>query len=218
MHYQLIFSQVLKYIPMMLNGLKISIFITIIGMFFGTIVGIFCAVIKSGHNKFLKSIVNIYTEIFRNTPLLLQMYLLFFGLAQFNIHVSAMASAIISLTLNTGAYTCVIFHPGIETVDIGQKEAAAALGMSKFQEKMKITIPQAFRIIFSPLVNQFISLFLFSAVAATISVPELLSTALLIDSKSMRTFEVFIITTILYLMVTTLITIISGYVEKRFKY
>lgn len=218
MTYRLMFTQVTPYIPLLLKGLMLSIFISFIGMFIGTMVGIVCAFARLSENKLINSLANIYVEIFRNTPLLIQMYIFYFGFAQFDIHVSAINSALIALILNNGAYTGVIFQTGIQAVDKGQKEAAAALGMSMLQTYRHIIVPQAFRIVIPPLTNQFISLFLFSSVASTISVPELLSQTLNVDSMTMRTFEVFIISTLLYLLITTIVTFFSSSIESRFKY
>jgi len=218
MDYNLMFSQIWPYLPILLDGLKISIFITLIGIVFGTLIGLLCGIVRTNKIKFLIKIVNAYVELFRNTPLLIQMYLLFFGLGQFNIQLSPMYSAVIALILNNGAYTSVMFESGIKAVDFGQKEASHALGMTTFQAYRYIIIPQAFRIIIPPLTNQFISLFLFSSVAETVSVPELLGQTLHIDSLTMRTFEVFIITTVLYLVVTTILSFTSNTYEKSFKY
>ena len=218
MDYTLMFSQIWPYLPILLDGLKISVFITIIGIVFGSLIGMICGILRTSDLKFVNKIVNVYVEIFRNTPLLIQMYLLFFGLGQFNIQLSPMSSALIALILNNGAYTTVIFASGIKAVDFGQKEAAHALGMTTLQTYLHIIIPQAFRIIIPPLTNQSISLFLFSSVAETVSVPELLGQTLHIDSLTMRTFEVFIITTVLYLIVTTIISYSSSAFEKSFKY
>jgi polar amino acid transport system permease protein len=182
------------------------------------LIGLLCGIVRTNKIKFINKIVDAYVELFRNTPLLIQMYLLFFGLGQFNIQLSPMSSALIALILNNGAYTSVMFESGIKAVEFGQKEAAHALGMTTFQAYRYIIIPQAFRIIIPPLTNQFISLFLFSSVAETVSVPELLGQTLHVDSLTMRTFEVFIITTILYLIVTTIFSFTSNAYEKSFKY
>lgn len=218
MGYDFMFNQIMPYLPILLDGLKISIYITGIGILFGSLIGILCALVSTSGVKLLNKVVNAYIEIFRNTPLLIQMYLFFFGLGQFQIHLSPMNAAVLALVLNNGAYTAVMFSSGIKAVDFGQKEAANALGMTTIQTYLHILLPQAFRMIVPPLTNQFISLFLFSSVAATISVPELLGQTLHIDSLTMRTFEVFIVTTILYLAVTTVISVSSNAYEKSFKY
>lgn len=218
MSYRLIFSQVIPYIPLLLKGLRMSIVLALIGMSVGSVLGIFVAIGRISSVKIVRWIVNTYVEIFRNTPLLIQMYILFFGLPQLKIQLSPFTSAILALILNNGAYTGVIFETGINAVDKGQSEAATALGMSAFQAYRYIIIPQAFRIVIPPLTNQFISLFLFSSVASTISISELIYQTLHIDSLTMRTFEVFIVTTLLYLAVTTIISTLSGYYERSYKY
>jgi polar amino acid transport system permease protein len=218
MSYRLIFSQVIPYIPLLLKGLRMSVILALIGMFIGSVLGIFVAIGRRSSVSIVRRIVNIYVEIFRNTPLLIQMYIFFFGLPQINIHLTPFVSAVLALILNNGAYTGVIFETGINAVDKGQSEAATALGMSAFQTYRYIMIPQAFRLVIPPLTNQFISLFLFSSVASTISIPELIYQTLHIDSITMRTFEVFIVTTLLYLAVTTIISTFSGYYERSYKY
>jgi len=215
MLYSLRFSQVFKYIPLLLDGLKLSVTISVIGMIIGCALGVFFAVGKrSGYAPFRMFSLG-YIECIRNTPLLIQMYLLYFGLGQFGLHLSPFISAILAITLNNAAYTAVIFRTGIDAVDEGQTEAGKALGMRSPQIFRHIVFPQAFKIVVPPLTNQFISIFLFSSVASTISLPELTYQTMYIESVSMRTFEVFILATGLYLLVTTLITIGSNLYEKR---
>jgi polar amino acid transport system permease protein len=142
------------------------------------------------------------------------MYLIYFGLGQFGVQVPPVPAAILAMTINTGAYTTVIFQAGIQAVDIAQKEGALALGMTYAQTFRHVILPQAFRIVFPPLVNQTISLFLFSAVASTISVPELTHQALYVDSVTWRTFEVFIVTTLLYFACTFLVSMAADMYER----
>lgn len=218
MGYRLIFSEMTIYLPLFLKGLQMSVYISFVGMALGSLLGILVAAGRSTSSKPLEKLINVYIEIFRNTPLLIQMYLLYFGLSQFDIHLPPNFAAILAITLNAGAYTAIIFHAGIKAVYIGQIEAAMALGMSGVQSFIYVVFPQAFRIVIPPLTNQFISVFLFSSVAATISVNELTYVTLNVESITMRTFEAFIITTLLYLAVTTIISTLSGWYEKSFKY
>ena len=146
------------------------------------------------------------------------MYLLYFGLAQFNIQIPALTVAIIALILNNGAYTAVIFQTGINAVRKEQHEAAYALGMTYFQTIRYIVLPQAFRIVIPPLTNQFISIFLFSSVASTIAVSELTYTTMNLEAITLRSFEIFIIAGTLYLIVTTAISFLSRVYENSFKY
>lgn len=218
MSYNLMFNQITSFLPLLLKGLLTSTILACAGMVIGTLVGMLVGMARMSNIKYLRYIANVYVEIFRNTPLLIQMYLIYFGLPQFRIMVSPVVTAMIALVINNGAYTAVIFQSGYRAVDSGQGEAAAALGMTSVQRIWYITIPQALRIVVGPLTNQFISLFLFTSVASTVSVRELLTETLYVDTVTMRTFEVFIVTTLLYLVVTTIITLISNFIENRKKY
>lgn len=215
MNYTLRFSQVYKYLPLLFKGLGLSITISLIGMIIGCVLGVIFALGKKSSNAPLRFFSVGYIECVRNTPLLIQMYLLYFGLGQFGLHLPPLISAILAIILNNAAYTAVIFRTGIDAVDSGQTEAGKALGMGKTQIFKHILFPQAFKIVVPPLTNQFISIFLFSSVASTISLPELTYQTTYIESVSMRTFEVFFIATGLYLLVTTVISIGSTLYEKR---
>lgn len=215
MGYNINFSEILPFLPLLLKGLLLSGAVTIASAGIGTSLGLFCAVARSSGIKPLRAVVNVYVEVIRNTPLLVQMYLVYFGLGQFGLHIPPIPAAIIAMTLNNGAYTAVIFEAGIKAVDPGQREAALALGLTGAQTFRHIILPPAFRIVFAPLVNQTISLFLFSAVASSISVPELTNQALYVDSIKWRTFEVFILTTVLYFACSFVVTTLANHYERR---
>ena len=212
--YTIHFSEVFPYLPLLLKGLLISIAITIAGTLIGTLVGLFSALASLSSYKATRTAANAYVETFRNTPLLVQMFLIYFGLGQFGVHIPPTLAAIVAMTLNTGAYTTVIFQAGIQAVDIGQKEGGLVLGMTNSQTFRHVILPQAFRVVFAPLVNQAISLFLFSAVASTITVPELTYQTLFVDSVTWRTFEVFIVTTCLYFACTFLVSVLADLYER----
>lgn len=214
MGYTIHFSEVYPYLPLLLKGLVLSVAITVVSTLVGTLVGLFSAVAGLSRSKGRRTIAKAYVEAFRNTPLLVQMYLIYFGLGQFGIHIPPVPAAIAAMTINTGAYTTVIFQAGIQAVDVTQKEGALALGMTYPQAFRHVILPQAFRIVFPPLVNQAISLFLFSAVASTIAVPELTHQAMYVDSVIWRTFEVFMVTTALYFACTMLVTVLSDLYER----
>lgn len=214
MSYTIHFPEVFPYLPLLLKGLLLSIAITVVSTLIGTLLGLFSAIAGLSTSKNARAVSKAYVEAFRNTPLLVQMYLIYFGLGQFGIQIPPVPAAILAMTVNTGAYTTVIFQAGIQAVDVAQKEGALALGMTYAQTFRHVILPQAFRIVFPPLVNQTISLFLFSAVASTISVPELTHQALYVDSVTWRTFEVFIVTTILYFACTFLVTILADMYER----
>ncbi len=214
MGYTIHFPEVFPYLPLLLKGLVLSVAITALSTLIGTLLGLFSAIAGLSGSKKARAASKAYVEAFRNTPLLVQMYLIYFGLGQFGIQIPPVPAAILAMTINTGAYTTVIFQAGIRAVDIAQKEGALALGLTYAQTFQHVILPQAFRIVFPPLVNQTISLFLFSAVASTISVPELTHQALYVDSVTWRTFEVFIVTTVLYFACTFLVTLFADMYER----
>ncbi len=218
MGYKIIFSEIIPYLPAFLKGLGVSIIISVVGMLIGSFIGVLAASGRTSSVYIVNKLVNVYVEIFRNTPLLIQMYLFYFGLGQFDIQISAFISATLALTLNVGAYTAVIFQTGINAVHKEQQEAAYAIGMTSFQAFRYVVFPQALRIVIPPLTNQFISVFLFSSVASTISVRELTYITMNVESITMRTFEAFIITAALYLIVTTVISFLSSVCERSYKY
>jgi His/Glu/Gln/Arg/opine family amino acid ABC transporter permease subunit len=110
--------------------LLLSIAITVLSTLIGTLLGLFSAIASLSSYKAARTTANAYVETFRNTPLLVQMYLIYFGLGQFGVQIHPIAAAIIAMTLNTGAYTTVIFQAGIQAVDVGQKEGGLVLGMT----------------------------------------------------------------------------------------
>jgi polar amino acid transport system permease protein len=213
--YTIHFSEIFPYFPLLLQGLALSIVITVTSTLIGTGLGLASAVATLSRWPPARRLAGCYVEAFRNTPLLVQMYLIYFGLGQFEIHIPPITAAIVAMTVNTGAYTSVIFQAGIQAVDISQKEGALALGLTGAQTFRRVILPQAFRIVFAPLVNQAISLFLFSAVASTIAVPELTHQAMFVDSVTWRTFEVLIVASALYFACTSVVGILADLYERR---
>ena len=176
MGYRLMFSEIIPYLPVLLKGLEISIRISIVSILIGPFIGVLASFGLESSVYIIKKMVNLYVEIFRNIPMLIQMYLLYFGLAQFNIQISPFMVAVLVLSLCLGAYSAVVFQAGINAVHKGQQEAAYSLGMTSFQTFRYVILPQAFRIIIPPLTNQFIRTFLASSVASTVSIQELTHT------------------------------------------
>lgn len=214
MDYTLHFSEVLPYLPILATGVMLSLALTAGSTIAGTVLGLFIALARLSGKKYVRRSADVYVEVFRNTPLLIQMYLVYFGLGQFNIQIPPIPAALIAMTLNTAAYTSVILQAGIQAVDLGQKEAAFSLGMRFSQAFRSVILPSAIRKVFPALVNQAVSLFLFSSVASTISAPELTYQAMLVDSLTWRSVEVFVVATALYFACTLLASVIANYYER----
>ncbi|MFF2889113.1 amino acid ABC transporter permease [Paenibacillus sp. NPDC057967] len=209
------FGDVFPYIPLLLKGLAISLYITVFGMLVGSVLGVFVNLAKTGKSKVLRKISSAYIEIIRNTPLLVQLYLIYFGLGQLGININPLWSAMIGITLNNAAYTAEIFRAGFNSVSKGLREAGCALGMTSTQIFRHIILPPAIRSVFPALTNQLILLFLFSSVASVISLEELTYQIMNVDSKTFRTFEILTIGAILYYASSSIFAMLSKVIEKK---
>lgn len=212
---RLYFRDVYKYFPDMLKGLGINIFLAIASMIIGSILGLLLYLGKDSKIKFVHGFCYWYIEVIRNTPLLVQLYLIYFGLAQLGLDVSAIISALIAMILNNAAYTAEIFRGGFLSVSHGTIEAGEALGMTPFQVFLHVRFLPALRTSFPALINQFIMLFLFSSVASIIALPELTYVAMNASSKTARTFEVYAITGILFYVVGVIFINVLRKIEQK---
>lgn len=216
---KLYFDDVLPYFMDMLNGLKFSILLAAISMSVGLILGIIICLMKIGKHKVLKVTASIYIEVIRNTPLLVQLYVLYFGLAQFGIDLLPFTASSIAMILNAAAYNAEIFRGGLLSVPVGLTEAGIALGMNKVQIFFYVTLKLALRNAFPGLLNQLILLFLFSSVTATISMSELTYITFNLQSSTARVFEVLLISGVLYYITTAIgVFIFRGIQRKIFNW
>lgn len=209
------FWDIVPYFSLLLKGLGISLLVTIVGMFVGSILGVFIFLGKNNEIKVLKIISTSFIEIIRNTPLLVQLYLLYFGLGQLGVNLSPLWAAVIGLVINNSAYMAEIFRGGISSVPKGLKEAGFSLGLSRFEVFTKIILPPAIKNTFPSLTNQFILLFLFSSVASIISLEDLMHQTLYIESTTLRTFEVLTISGVLYYTCSGVISIGMKLTERK---
>jgi len=173
-----------------------------LSMVLSLIVAVFGALARTSGPKWLRAAVATYVEFIRNTPFLVQVFVIFFGLPGIGIRLDANTGAIIAMVLNGSAYTIEIVRAGIEAISHGQVEAALALGLHKLQVFRKIVLPQALRAVFTPLGSQFILLMLNSSIVSVISADELTSAAQDIQSRTFRSFEVYIVTIVIYLILS----------------
>jgi polar amino acid transport system permease protein len=208
------YGDILPYLPLMLKALWVSVYITLASFAAGSIFGIFIYLGKTGPSAPLRTVSSAFIEVFRNTPLLVQLYLIYFGLPQFGIGLDAVWSTLLAMTLNNAAYTSEIFRGGIESVPGGLQEAARALGLRFGQTFRYVVLKPAIRNVLPALTNQLIVLFLFSSVASIIAVPELTSVLQDLNSRTLRTLEVFSIGAGLYYLTSAAIAMSSRFTEK----
>ncbi|GIN86601.1 amino acid ABC transporter permease [Heyndrickxia sporothermodurans] len=210
------FEIVQEYLPFFLKGTLLTIGLSFAGIILGLILGLFI-----GMGKMSKKLTRYpfiwYINIFRGTPLFVQILIIHFGVMPlFMKPVNPITSAIVALSLNSAAYIAEIFRAGIQSIDKGQMEAARSLGMSHSQAMKKVILPQAFKRMIPPLGNEFIVLLKESSLAAIIAAPELLYWGRAAQGAYMRVWEPYITVAIIYLILTLSLTYLIQYLERRF--
>jgi polar amino acid transport system permease protein len=198
----------------MLKGLGISLEVTVSSFFIGSVLGIFVHLGRRSPFAPVRWLGSAFVEVFRNTPLLVQLYLIYFGLPQVGINLDPFWSTLAGMTLNNAAYTSEIFRAGIESVPVGLVEAAGALGMRFTQTFRFIVLKPAIRNVLPALTNQFIVLFLFSSVGSVISLNELTSAINDLNQRTLRTLEIFTVGGILYFLASGVIAGSSRLAER----
>ncbi len=208
-------SNIKSILPMLLQGSILTLELTVLSIIFGSVIGVLIAMTKLSDNKIISSIGNFYTWVFRGTPLLLQLFVFYYGFPAVGIELTAFNAAVIGLSLNAGAYMAEIIRGGILAVDKGQFEASKALGFTYGQTMKQIILPQAFRVVIPPVGNQFISMIKDTSLVSSLTLAELLRNAQDLGSSSGNPWPPYIIAAILYLLMTTVFTSIFSAVEKK---
>ncbi len=209
------FNLIIEYLPLLLQGLKVTLQIATMGCFIGLTLGTILALMQTSSHQLLRYIVMAYVIIVRGTPMLIQILCAFYVLPQLGLKLDTLTTAIIAIGLNSAAYISQIIKSGIASVGTGQIEAAKALGLSKKDTIRCIILPQALRIALPALGNEFVTLVKDSALASVIGVSELSKQGRFIISKTYDGITVFFAIAILYLFITTTISFIVIQLEKR---
>ena len=185
--------------PLIAKGIVWTIGLTAIATVIGMAVGVACAWARSAGPVWLRWVVGTYVELIRNTPFIVQLFFIFFGLPAAGVKLSPETASIIAMVANLGAYATEIIRAGIEATPKGQIEAAVSLALNRMQVFMRVVLPPALKKVWPAMVSQIIIVMLGSAVCSQISVEELSYAANLIQSRNFRAFEAFIIATLIYL-------------------
>ena len=205
MAYQFDFLWLLEYYPVLLKGIRITIQLIAIGAVFGIALGIACAWVRALGPSWLKPVVAGYVELIRNTPFLIQLFFIFFGLPSLGIQMSELTAANLAMIVNLGAYSCEIVRAGIQATPKGQFEAGASLAMTPFQTFWHVVLVPSLQRIWPALSSQVIIVMLGSAVVSQIAAEDLTFAANFIQSRSFRAFEAYFVTTIIYLLLAILL-------------
>ncbi|MDB5489600.1 MAG: transporter permease [Reyranella sp.] len=190
--------------PDFVAGAWLTIQLTVASIALGFLVGTACALVRVYGGPVLRRLVGFYVEMIRNTPLLIQIFIVYFGLASLGLKLSAEVSAIVALTVNMGAYTTEIMRAGIQSIQRTQLEAADCLGLTKLQTILHVVLLPAMERVYPALSSQFVLLMLASSITSQISAEELTATANLVQSDTYRSFEVYMIVAVVYLALSAL--------------
>jgi polar amino acid transport system permease protein len=199
-NYSFQFDAVFAAWPLLLRGTWITIQLSLTATVLGLAVAIVCAWIKTSGPKPLRAVVNVYIELIRNTPFLVQLFFFFFALPALGLRWTAHSAALVAMVVNLGAYATEIIRAGIESIPRGQIEAGLALNLKRHQVFRFIILKPALKAIYPALTSQFILLMLSSAVVSAISADDLTSVAANLQSQTFRSFEIYIVVTVIYLL------------------
>ena len=204
MSYQFDFSFLAERWPDFVGGAWLTIQLTVVSIGLGLALGTLCAVGRVYGPRPVKSVIGFYVELIRNTPLLIQIFIVYFGLSSIGLKLSAEISAIIALVVNMGAYTTEIMRAGIQSIQRTQLEAADCLGLTRFQTILHVVLLPAMERVYPSLGSQGVLLMLASSITSQISAEELTATANLVQSDTYRSFEVYMIVAVVYLALSAL--------------
>lgn len=205
MDYQFDFSFLATHWQDILDGVWLTLRMSVATIIFGFLLGTTLAIVRTQGPVVAQRGVTWYVDLIRNTPLVIQAFWLFFGLAAMQIRIPAMAAAVIALVINVSAYTAEIVRAGIESIPKGQVEAANCLALSRWQVLHLIVLPQAVERMYPALMSQFVLMMLATSIMSQISAEELTAIGYRIQSETFRGFEVYIVIAVIYLALSMLL-------------
>lgn len=212
------FSQIVPYIPFMLEGILVTLQLVVVALIFGFILGTLIALVKIMDNKVMRFLADAYTSIFRGTPLILQLMIIYFAVPQLTGYdIPTFLAGVLAFGLNSAAYISEIIRAGIQAVDKGQMEAAMALGIPYKPAMKDLILPQAMKNILPALMNEFITLTKESALVSTISYMDLMRRAQVVGSDIYRNFEPLLFVGLIYYLLVMGLTLIGKKLEKRLR-
>jgi polar amino acid transport system permease protein len=199
MNYTFQFADVFATWPLLLKGTLNTIELSVLAMLMGLVLAIVCAWGKTAGPKPLRWVINIYIELIRNTPFLVQLFFFFFALPALGLRWTAYTAALVAMVINLGAYATEIIRAGIESIPKGQVEAGLALNLKRHEIFRFVILKPALKAIYPALTSQFILLMLSSAVVSAISADDLTSVAANLQSQTFRSFEIYMVVAVIYL-------------------
>jgi len=205
----------LEYYPLFLRGLGVTVFVTVISCFSGTVLGTFLALGKIYGNKLVSGLVRSFISIIRGTPLLVQLFIIYYGLPAYGIRLTPITAAVISFIINSGAYQAEYLRGSIQSISGSQLKAAQSIGMTKWQGIRHIVLPQALRRVIPSWTNEFIYMIKYSSLAYVIGARELMTEGKLIASRNYQFFNVYLVVALIYLIVIIAFVYLFNRIEKK---
>jgi len=202
-------------LPVFLSGVVITLKLTAVGLVMGFVIGLMAAIARVYGGRYLKAISILYIEVFRGTPLLVQLFLIYFGLPDLGITLDRMTAAYIALSLNSGAYQAEYLRGAIQSIGSGQMMAARAIGLKRSQAVWHIILPQALRLVIPAWSNEPVSLLKSSAVVFLIAVPDLMTQAKTIAARTYDPIGTYLAVGVVYLVLVFILAVIIQAVEKK---
>ncbi|WAH58566.1 amino acid ABC transporter permease [Pseudomonas silvicola] len=216
MAYHFDFSPVLANTDLLLKGALFTLELTAVGTLLGVSLGVLGGVVRAWKIKPFAGIFGVYVELIRNTPFLVQLFFIFFGLPSLGVQISEWQAAVLAMVVNLGAYSTEIIRAGIQAIPRGQLEAAAALAMSRAEAFRHVVLVPALGKVWPALSSQIIIVMLGSAVCSQIATQELSFYANFIQSRNFRAFETYVLTTLIYLAMSMLIRALLNWAGRRY--
>jgi polar amino acid transport system permease protein len=210
-------ESIAAYMPSFLEASWVVMEITVLVILLSWLCGLLAAFGKTARNPLLRWSASFYIWFIRGTPTLIQIFIVYFGLPQIGMRLSPFTAGVIALGVNSGAYVAEIVRAGLLAIPKGQLESALALGMSWPQAMARIIMPQVVRIIVPPITNEAVSTLKNTSLLSTITVVELTLQAQIVIAATYRPFDFYIIAAVLYLVMTTILTQLSTWVERRYR-
>ncbi len=204
-------------LPQLIAGAWITVQLTIYAIVAGVVLGLVLALLRISKKPVLSAPAIAFIEFMRGTPLLAQIFMIYFGLGSLGINIPDFMSGFIALSLNSSAYNAEIFRAGIQSISKGQMEAARSLGLSYGQSMAYVIVPQAFRFCLPPLGNEFIALLKDSSLVAIIGISDLMRVGREINGRTLRSIEVFGYVSLIYLIITLPLSQIVNAAERKMK-
>jgi len=211
MSYQLDFGALVQYLGLFLHGTAVTLGLTVLASVVGIVLGIAGAAASSSKFLWVRRLIAAYVELIRNTPFIVQMFFIFFGLPSMGLRLTALQAAALAMTVNLTAYAIEIIRAGLEAVPVGQGEAARSMGLRILPVFGLIVLPQALANVYPALVGQITITMLESAVVSQIAVVDLTHVADYIQSRNFRSFETYLIITLIYLVLAVLMRRMLAY-------